>query len=247
MTDVLLHPAPGRAAGAWRRPLCRGRPGRLAPASAAAAAPLVRGLDQLPPAGAAELTLFSPSKARDWGEERRGEESLRPRLTRVPAPDQINLFLRVVRRREDGYHDLASLFCVTDFGDTLGVSRSPSPLSDTLVCDAPGVPLDASNLVVRAFDLFRRKTGSAQRFWAHLAKRVPAGAGLGGGSGNAATALWAANVLCGNPATEAQLLEWAGEIGASVAPPAVVSSHRSTTARSKRAPARPPPLPWFPV
>jgi orotidine 5'-phosphate decarboxylase subfamily 1 len=51
---------------------------------------------------------------------------------------------------------------VIDFGDTLEVSTSTSPLHDTLTCTAPGVPLDGSNLVLRAFDLFRRKTGSKQ-------------------------------------------------------------------------------------
>jgi 4-diphosphocytidyl-2C-methyl-D-erythritol kinase len=51
---------------------------------------------------------------------------------------------------------------VIDFGDTLEVSVSSSPLHDTLTCDAAGVPLDASNLILRAFDLFRRKTGSKQ-------------------------------------------------------------------------------------
>jgi hypothetical protein len=58
---------------------------------------------------------------------------------------------------------------VIDFGDTLEVSVSSSPLHDTLTCDAAGVPLDSSNLVLRAFDLFRRKTGSKQarvlRMW----------------------------------------------------------------------------------
>ena len=67
-----------------------------------------------------------------------------------------------MRRREDGYHDLASLFHVIDFGDTLQVSTSSSPTSDVLTCEAPGVPLDSTNLVLRAFDLFRRKTGSKQ-------------------------------------------------------------------------------------
>ena len=146
--------------------------------------------DSLPPAGRADLVLHSPCK--------------------------INLFLRVVRRREDGFHDLASLFHVLDFGDTLEVSRCASATGDTLTCLAPGVPTDASNLVLRAFDLFRRKTGLKQHFWANLVKLVPAGAGLGGGSGNAATALWAANQLCDCPASEAELLAWSGEIGSDI-------------------------------
>jgi 4-diphosphocytidyl-2-C-methyl-D-erythritol kinase len=68
----------------------------------------------------------------------------------------------------------------------------------------------------KALDLFRRKTGEAARFRVRLDKRVPHGAGLGGGSGNAATALWAANELCGRPAGDEQLLAWSGEIGSDI-------------------------------
>eukprot|EP00899_Mesostigma_viride_P008772 jgi/Mesvir1/17897/Mv12966-RA.1 len=70
--------------------------------------------------------------------------------------------------------------------------------------------------IIKAFALYRRKTGSNQFYWVHLDKKVPMGAGLGGGSGNAATALWAANELSGRLATEEQLREWAGEIGSDI-------------------------------
>lgn len=132
------------------------------------------------------------------------------------SPSKVNLFLRVVRKREDGFHDLASLFHIISYGDTLEVTKSSSVLHDSLTCNWGDVPLGPENLVIKAFDLFRRKTGLEQHFWCHLEKRVPHGAGLGGGSGNAATALWAANELCGRPATEAQLLEWSGEIGSDI-------------------------------
>ena len=68
----------------------------------------------------------------------------------------------------------------------------------------------------QAFNLFRARTGATQRFRVDLRKVVPHGAGLGGGSGNAATALWAANELCGRPATAAQLQEWSGAIGSDI-------------------------------
>ena len=132
------------------------------------------------------------------------------------SPSKVNLFLRVVRRREDGYHDLASLFHVIDLGDDMSFALSSSESHDTLVCETPGIPLDATNLVIKAFSLFRRKTGLNRFFWCELKKRVPSGAGLGGGSGNAATALWAANELCGKPASEADLLAWSGEIGSDI-------------------------------
>ena len=134
----------------------------------------------------------------------------------VFSPSKINLFLRIVRRRDDGYHDLASLFHVIDLGDDMKFAKSSSTTRDTLVCSDDSIPLDGSNLVIKALDLFRRKTGVEQYFWVELVKKVPHGAGLGGGSGNAATALWAANQLCGCPATEEQLLEWSGDIGSDI-------------------------------
>jgi 4-diphosphocytidyl-2-C-methyl-D-erythritol kinase len=132
------------------------------------------------------------------------------------SPSKVNLFLRIIRRREDGYHDLASLFHVIDLGDDMKFAKSSSKTRDTLVCSDDTIPLDESNLVIKALDLFRRKTGIEQYFWVELEKKVPHGAGLGGGSGNAATAMWAANVLCGAPATEEQLLEWSGDIGSDI-------------------------------
>ena len=133
------------------------------------------------------------------------------------SPAKINVFLRVVRRRDDGYHDLASLFHVIDLGDDMHFSLLPSGTSkDRLSCNVADVPTDESNLVIKALNLFRNKTGASERFDVDLFKRVPHGAGMGGGSGNAATTLWAANELCGRPATSQQLLEWSGDIGSDI-------------------------------
>ncbi|CAI5461890.1 unnamed protein product [Closterium sp. Yama58-4] len=132
------------------------------------------------------------------------------------SPSKVNVFLRITRKRPDGYHELASLFHAISLGDTLKFSFSPSNTRDALTTNAPGVPLDSSNLVIKALDLFRRKTGIQKYFWVHLDKKVPTGAGLGGGSGNAATALWAANRMCGNVASEADLLEWSADIGSDI-------------------------------
>ncbi|GLC41422.1 hypothetical protein PLESTB_001013100 [Pleodorina starrii] len=132
------------------------------------------------------------------------------------SPSKINLFLRVVRRREDGYHDLASLFHVIDLGDEMEFSTSPYATADSLVCSDPTIPSDDSNLVIKALNLYRRKTLQTMYFNVKLNKRVPHGAGLGGGSGNAATTLFAANKLMGSPASNEELLEWAGEIGSDI-------------------------------
>ncbi|KAL5994696.1 hypothetical protein ACLOJK_024749 [Asimina triloba] len=137
------------------------------------------------------------------------------------SPCKINVFLRITSKRDDGFHDLASLFHnlhtqVISLGDTIKFSLSPTRKKDQLSTNVPGVPLDDRNLIIRALNLYREKTGSDNYFWIHLDKKVPTGAGLGGGSSNAATALWAANQFSGGLATEKELQGWSGEIGSDV-------------------------------
>ncbi|KAL1344135.1 hypothetical protein HN51_018018 [Arachis hypogaea] len=132
------------------------------------------------------------------------------------SPCKINIFLRITNKREDGYHDLASLFHVISLGDIIKFSLSPSKTTDRLSTNVSGVPLDDRNLIIKALNLYRKKTGSDKFFWIHLDKRVPTGAGLGGGSSNAATALWAANQFSGCLATEEELQEWSSEIGSDI-------------------------------
>ena len=118
------------------------------------------------------------------------------------SPCKINLFLRIIRKREDGYHDLASLFQAVGFGDTLELTPlEDEATKDEFTCNMEGVPVDDSNLVLRALKLMREKTKCDKYFKANLIKQVPAQAGLGGGSANAATAMWGANELMGNPAS----------------------------------------------
>lgn len=118
------------------------------------------------------------------------------------SPCKINLFLRIIRKREDGFHDLASLFQAIGFGDTLELTPlAESADSDEFSCNMAGVPVDSSNLVIRALELMREKTGTRMFFKTNLIKQVPAQAGLGGGSANAATAMWGANELMGRPAS----------------------------------------------
>lgn len=118
------------------------------------------------------------------------------------SPCKINLFLRIIRKREDGFHDLASLFQAVGFGDTLNLSLTDNKESDEFSCNMEGVPTDSSNLVLRALELMRQRTDKKDVYFsADLVKRCPAQAGLGGGSANAATAMWGANELMGRPAT----------------------------------------------
>lgn len=132
------------------------------------------------------------------------------------SPCKINVFLRITGKRADGFHDLASLFHVISLGDKIKFSLSHSKSTDRLSTNVPGVPLDERNLIIKALNLFRKKTGIDNYFWIHLDKKVPTGAGLGGGSSNAATALWAANQFSGCVANEKDLQEWSGEIGSDI-------------------------------
>mmetsp|Transcript_52488 Transcript_52488/g.170476 ORF Transcript_52488/g.170476 Transcript_52488/m.170476 type:complete len:398 (-) Transcript_52488:235-1428(-) len=128
------------------------------------------------------------------------------------SPAKVNLFLRIIRRREDGYHDLASLFHTVSFGDTLDLEVLPEEAAkDELQCNLPGVPVDDSNLVIRALNLFRKMSGEKNYFRINLQKSIPAQAGMGGGSSNAATAFYGANALCGRPASAEELIKWADD------------------------------------
>lgn len=132
------------------------------------------------------------------------------------SPAKLNLFLHVVRRRPDGYHDLASLFQAIDFGDWLTVSLAKK---DRLIPIGPfsqAIPVNSSNLVMQAISLFRRKTGLSFAVEVLLEKNIPLQAGLGGGSSNAATMLWALNQLCGLPASLDDLITWSGELGSDI-------------------------------
>jgi len=155
-----------------------------------------------------------PSRAR----ASRLRSAASPPDLRLFSPSKINLFLRIIRKRPDNFHELGSLFQTTAFGDVLEFTALPEGSErDTMECDMPGVPVDGRNLVLRALVLMREKTGvSGRYFHVNLIKKVPAQGGLGGGSGNAATAMFGANELLGRPATPEQMVEWSGELGSDI-------------------------------
>jgi len=108
------------------------------------------------------------------------------------APAKVNLTLKVLGKREDGFHALESLMVPLDLADTSTFERADDY---NLLCDTPGVPLDESNLVTKAVRIFQQRTGKPCGWKVTLEKKVPHGAGLGGGSSDAATALLALNEL----------------------------------------------------
>lgn len=132
------------------------------------------------------------------------------------SPAKINLFLAVTGRREDGYHDLVSVAAPVDFGDTLKIeTRGGGEFA--LECSDPALPRDESNLVLKAARLFAEATGWREGAAFSLEKRIPSGAGLGGGSSNAATTLRGLNFLAGEPLDRAALAVLAARAGSDCA------------------------------
>ncbi|KQW42877.1 MULTISPECIES: 4-(cytidine 5'-diphospho)-2-C-methyl-D-erythritol kinase [unclassified Roseateles] len=111
----------------------------------------------------------------------------------LAAPAKLNLFLHVVGKRPDGYHLLQSLFVLIDWADTLHVERRDD--GRLARHDVLGGDLPADDLCLRAARLLQTETGCALGADIHLEKRLPAGAGMGGGSSDAATTLLALNRL----------------------------------------------------
>jgi 4-diphosphocytidyl-2-C-methyl-D-erythritol kinase len=117
----------------------------------------------------------------------------------------------------DGFHDLVSVATPVEFGDTLTIERRPAAEAFTLTCDEPTLEVDATNLVLRAAQAFAEASGVRAGAKFTLVKRIPLGAGLGGGSSNATAALVGLNQLHGAPLATAQLVEIAGRLGSDCA------------------------------
>jgi 4-diphosphocytidyl-2-C-methyl-D-erythritol kinase len=133
---------------------------------------------------------------------------------RVQTPAKVNLFLRVLGRRSDGYHDLETLFQAVNVYDELIVeeSRSESTLD---VPDHPELESD-ENLVMRALRWIEARTGSKLRVRFRLGKRIPVAGGLGGGSSDAAAALRGVSRLFDLGLSDDELAEGALALGADV-------------------------------
>lgn len=125
------------------------------------------------------------------------------------SPAKLNLFFRVLNKREDGFHEIASLMQAISLGDTLVFEKS---CQDCLTCTDPTIPNDERNFIYKARALFREKTGFNSPISIHAEKRIPAEGGFGGGSGNIATTLWALNQISEKGIDETTLRLWAGEL-----------------------------------
>lgn len=134
------------------------------------------------------------------------------------APAKVNLWLRVLGRRADGYHEIESCLQAVQLADEVRAETALRVALDVRCETIAGgdVPTGPDNLVWRAADAFRRATGHGAGARFTLIKRIPAGGGLGGGSSDAAAALLLMNALSGQPLDAAALHDLALGLGADV-------------------------------
>ena len=137
---------------------------------------------------------------------------------RIDAPAKLNLFLKVTGQRADGYHELYSLMCPVALYDALTITLGGDAIR--VSCSHPAVPVDGSNLVARAarlfFDTLPAATAAVSGVHIHIDKCIPVGAGLGGGSSDAAAVLTTLNRQLGSPLPASTLVALGSRIGADV-------------------------------
>ncbi|HWZ64940.1 MAG TPA: 4-(cytidine 5'-diphospho)-2-C-methyl-D-erythritol kinase [Steroidobacteraceae bacterium] len=133
---------------------------------------------------------------------------------RWPAPAKLNLFLHVIGRRADGYHELQTLFQLINLTDTIAIRvRTDGVIERTE--GPPGIAAE-EDLVVRAAEALQRSTGTQLGATLRVLKRIPVGGGLGGGSSDAATTLVALNALWGCGLTTPELTALGLPLGADI-------------------------------
>ncbi|MFP3999635.1 MAG: 4-(cytidine 5'-diphospho)-2-C-methyl-D-erythritol kinase [Desulfobacterales bacterium] len=137
----------------------------------------------------------------------------------IKSPAKINLYLNVTGIRSDGYHELISLMCCIGLHDTVRFSFDCPGAAEELkvACDHPAVPLGSGNLAFGAAAAFFEETGiSPGKLAISIKKQIPLGAGLGGGSSNAAAVLRGLNRHYENPVSTQRLMELGARLGADV-------------------------------
>ena len=148
------------------------------------------------------------------------------RSLRVLAPAKLNLFLRVVGRRDDGFHELETLMSMIGIYDTLIFEPQSTPEISLqvqqagprtrLTSDSETIPTGPENLVYRAADLLRKHAGVSRGVKISLQKRIPSAAGLGGGSSDAAATLAALNRFWELSLSREELIGLAAQLGSDI-------------------------------
>ena len=134
--------------------------------------------------------------------------------TLLKSPCKVNLLLNILGKRADGFHKLETVMQPVNFCDELSFERGGNGIQ--LSCSDKNLPTDSKNLVFRAATDFLAAVKIGGGVKIHLEKKIPLAAGLGGGSGNAATTLLALNELFGQPVSSSKLNELAASLGSDV-------------------------------
>lgn len=135
------------------------------------------------------------------------------RAITVPSFAKINLDLRIAGRRDDGFHDICTIFQTISLADSIRFEASDSL---TLTCSDAGIPTDEQNLIIRAANELLRLTGKQCGATIHLEKNIPSPGGLGGGSSNAAVTLMALCDIWELQLSSEELLKIAAVLGSDV-------------------------------
>ena len=130
------------------------------------------------------------------------------------SPAKVNLGLWVGNKRADGFHDIVTIIAPVELHDEVRINRTETGVEVT--CDSQDVPSDSGNLAYKAAVAFFRAAHAKAGCTIHVAKRIPVGGGLGGGSSNAATVLSGLNQLFGQPLSRRRLRRVAASLGSDV-------------------------------
>jgi 4-diphosphocytidyl-2-C-methyl-D-erythritol kinase len=133
----------------------------------------------------------------------------------LSAPAKVNLSFEIKGRRADGFHGIETLMAPVSLADRLTIEAGDNDCVD-FSCDDPSLPAGDNNLVVRAAKLFRERSGVGAGIRIALEKKIPHGAGLGGGSSDAASTLLGLNNLFDTKLSSEELMSLAAELGSDV-------------------------------
>ena len=134
---------------------------------------------------------------------------------RLKAYAKINLFLEILGKRDDGFHELVTVMQEVDIFDDLTFEEIGEDCI-SIVCSDSTIPVNNDNLIWKAADLFRNRCKIRNGVRIHLEKRIPVGAGLGGGSSDAAATFKGLNMLWQTGRDDIELMDMAGEIGSDI-------------------------------
>jgi 4-diphosphocytidyl-2-C-methyl-D-erythritol kinase len=132
----------------------------------------------------------------------------------LKSPAKINLFLKVLSKREDGYHQILTLMQAVDLCDDIEMEKNKAGIR--IVCDNPDCPQDENNLAYKAASLLFREEGFDGGIKINITKRIPIASGLGGGSSNAAATLKGLNQLFGLGLPPSRMHHLAAKLGSDI-------------------------------